>query len=173
MTLGKRTRKKSPTLLTQGHPVLHSDLDVVWLANVENSLERLVLKYDADIVSEISYGLPQDVIKRWGFICNTGLTLYRKTPRTMQFVGKLIKNTDTCEQCFFNRILYEENVTWSDEKIAGVEGFLKVGKSVHGLKVVVLPDVLVARDTKFNPSIALHPYGWKAAALCDLKTHSI
>lgn len=129
-------------LLADGHDIVHSDADAVWLSNPLGDL----LSPDYDLVFSQGTIWPPDVHERRGLVLCCGLFSVRASARTLSLFDELARRVtiERDDQIAINRLLDEKLGEWkiarprflrfgdknfvtSDEVINSSDGALKVG----------------------------------------------
>lgn len=97
-------------LMENGHDIIHSDADAIWLKDPQSYLQTL----QYDMIFSQGTIWPPDVQKEWGFVLCCGFFFLRSNPHTLQFVRELAQRVreDKDDQVSCNRLLLEKNVIW-------------------------------------------------------------
>jgi len=100
--------------------LIHSDLDAFWLKPAVAELAKL----EFDFVFSIDYALPNEIVKKWGFILCCGFFGFRPSARTALFeaVWKREVARYFDDQIAVNIALNGLDVHWSDVDILGHKG---------------------------------------------------
>jgi hypothetical protein len=108
------------SLQTGSDLLIHSDLDAFWLKPAVAELAKL----DFDFVFSIDYALPNEIVKKWGFILCCGFFGFRPSPRTALFeaVWKREVARYFDDQIAVNVALDSLDMRWSDVGILGHTG---------------------------------------------------
>jgi hypothetical protein len=151
------------TILSQSEGTdmaVHSDLDAFWLKPAIPLLEG----QDFDMAFSIDYALPNEIVKKWGFILCCGFFAFRPNPRTNLLTARWLAETQKYfdDQIAINRLLDSLNVTWSDIDIQGLparRGVVRIDD--QDIKLIALPWTLFPRQHPMMESpqaIVAHPY---------------
>lgn len=145
--------------LDAGHDILHTDIDAFW----QCSPWPLLDDHPDDIVCSVEYGIPRDLVGKWGFVLCAGFYRARATPATRAFFARWQERLEyhSREQIAFNQLLASLNPVWEPAEIYGLNGHrCHVEIEGHRLSVLAIPYGAVARDLPcISPEAAVaHPY---------------
>lgn len=145
--------------LDAGHDILHTDIDAFW----QRSPWPLLDNHHDDIVCSVEYGIPRDLVAKWGFVLCSGFYRACSTPATRAFFARWQERLEyhSREQIALNQLLASLNPVWEPAEIGGLDGHrCHVEIEGHRLSVLALPYGAFSRDL---PCIApeagvAHPY---------------
>ncbi|MEQ8717472.1 MAG: putative nucleotide-diphospho-sugar transferase [Acidimicrobiales bacterium] len=140
--------------------LIHTDLDAFWLRDPVPRLADI----DADLVFSIEYGLPKDIVDRWGFVLCCGFFAARSTPTTKAFFDRwraaVAEHED--DQKAINYLLAEMGVAWEEPTAGG--DVLRLG-TVHVdgklMRVAALRESAVRRSAPIDLAagqLVFHPF---------------
>ncbi len=97
-------------LMEEGHDIIHSDADAVWLKDPLPFLEKL----PHDMIFSPGTVWPHDVHEKWGFVLCCGFFFLRSNPQTLAFMKQLAVQVrhDKDDQASCNRLLYQKGIVW-------------------------------------------------------------
>ena len=145
--------------LDAGHDILHTDIDAFW----QRSPWPLLGDHPDDIVCSVEYGIPHDLVAKWGFVLCAGFYRARSTPATRAFFARWQQRLEyhSREQVAFNQLLASLNPVWEPAKIDGLNGHrCHVEIEGHRLSVLAIPYGAISRGLPcISPEAAVaHPY---------------
>jgi len=138
---------------------LHSDADALWVRSPDDMLRRLVEEHpDTDIISQVSFGATwHHAFESWGFVLNSGFTLFRNTSAVLEMVDTFAAvNQTEFEQGVLNEYLLELGCAWG-EPVTPDSRSASAGRCGN-LKVLALPAFEVSREWDKHPYVnVFHP----------------
>jgi len=145
-----------------GGDVLHSDTDAMWLGSPDSLLNDVLKNFpDADLVSSRHREpVPMVALKAWGFVVNTGFTLFRHTEAMHELLQEISSSvSDLDDQSHLHLALLKRGCSWQTkenledaysqkEHHGGDEAFL-IGRCGN-LRLVLLPPAQISRAAAWN-----------------------
>lgn len=99
-------------VLHMGFNVIHSDADAIWCQNPQREYFSF---HHFDIVFSQGTIFPPEIHEKWGFVLCCGLYGIKSNKSTRILINKVIKDikeSSKDDQRSFNRVIYENNISW-------------------------------------------------------------
>ncbi len=140
-------------LLKQGKNIIQTDADAIW---INPRLEQIVDdSYDIQISTE--YGIPENVLSKWGFTLCTGFIIFHSNPNIISFVKSWIEKCVNVkgDQTVFNNLLLDNGIQWEQNNITKNTGFVKK----LNLNIEAISYYTIGRTIEEESNISIfHPY---------------
>lgn len=154
------------TLVKLDIPLIHTDIDAIWVDNPIEYLKKLSDKTNADIIGSQGLIFPETSFKKNGFIICCGFFLINPTPNSKKWVEKwefeTKKNKD--DQVAFNRLL-----EWTNISIEEMDEYFKDGSRVKFPQIINYKQIINLYEKQFLLNCSNNPRIIKTSEKSQLK----
>ena len=141
-------------IIASGTNVMQTDIDAFWLKNITD----IVYNSPHDLSISIAYGIPKEIVQKWGFTLCCGFYFLRSNARTKAFLDESEFTSRSqkvgSDQSGMNWTLFNNGITWSLQESTNNQGYLKK----YDMQIEAISTALISRHADENGEKEVYIY---------------